>query len=247
MRAFSKEVKTCSKRNYTKTTMIYPMGKERPIPAKACARSDIPSGHNAGLCALNVKIPSIPRHLVKDATLEGGTRMAAMYRHVSKGGRYVEIGTLEGELAAWMLRNLQPALLVIIDLDPRAIATCKKRHAKWVASGTVQCILQPSGAALRALDDESFDMIYIDGNHGYSTVCDDLEAAKSKLKPGGLMVMNDYYLFETLFLATNRLAGRWMVYGVMHATNEFVIRYGWKVVYMTLHPRQEPDLALRKP
>ena len=36
-------------------------------------------------------------------------------------------------------------------------------------------------------------------------------------------------------------------YGVIHATNEFILRYEWEIVYMTLHRRNEPDIAIRRP
>ena len=66
------------------------------------------------------------------------------------------------------------------------------------------------------------------------------------------MVLNDYYLMETLFMGWPRQAsvahaGRWGVYGVIHAANEFILRYQWELVYMTLHPRNEPDIAIRRP
>ena len=38
---------------------------------------------------------------------------------------------------------------------------------------------------------------------------------------GGLLVLNDYFLFESSFLASR---GRWGVYGVIHATNECLLR-----------------------
>lgn len=40
---------------------------------------------------------------------------------------------------------------------------------------------------------------------------------------------------------------RFGVYGVMHAANEFVLRYRWEVAYITLHPLMMPDLAIRRP
>ena len=79
-------------------------------------------------------------------------------------------------------------------------------------------------------------------------MCRDLEAARSKVKRGGLMVLNDYYMFEHQFLARpleKRL--RYGVYGVIHAANEFALRYSWPVVYMTLHYQNQPDVALRRP
>ena len=68
----------------------------------------------------------------------------------------------------------------------------------------------------------------VDGDHDYSGVCGDLEAARTKVKPGGLMVLNDYYIFESIFLGgdpkTKKTGGRWGTYGVIHAANEFILR-----------------------
>eukprot|EP00966_Prymnesium_polylepis_P139393 3221041-Prymnesium_polylepis.1 len=86
----------------------------------------------------------------------------------------------------------------------------------------VQCVRGDSAKSLRQLPDGSQDLIYIDGDHDYKGVCADLESARSKLRVGGLMVMNDYNWFESEFLAQR---GRWGVYGVIHATNEFAVRY----------------------
>lgn len=64
------------------------------------------------------------------------------------------------------------------------------------------------------------------------------------------MVLNDYYVFESLFLGVlqgQARSGRWGTYGVIHAANEFILRYKWELVYLTLHQRNEPDLAIRRP
>ena len=82
----------------------------------------------------------------------------------------------------------------------------------------------------------------------YKGVCGDLEAARPKVKIGGLMALNDYYLFETVFLAQR---GRWGVYGIIHATHEFLARYasGWEVAYITMSPLaggNQADIGLRR-
>ena len=63
------------------------------------------------------------------------------------------------------------------------------------------------------------------------------------------MVINDYYIFEYQFMwrAKANNQARWGVYGVIHATNEFVLRYGWTVEYITMHPLMMSDIALRRP
>lgn len=59
------------------------------------------------------------------------------------------------------------------------------------------------------------------------------------------MVMNDYNWFETEFLAQR---GRWGVYGVIHATNEFAVRYSseFEVAYYAMGSKNQGDIALRK-
>lgn len=49
-----------------------------------------------------------------------------------------------------------------------------------------------SHTVLPTLDDESFDLIYIDGNHEPHYVLEDAVLAFRKLKPGGWLVFDDY-------------------------------------------------------
>jgi SAM-dependent methyltransferase len=49
-----------------------------------------------------------------------------------------------------------------------------------------------SNKVLPTLEDESFDLIYIDGNHETHYVLEDAVLAFRKLKPGGWMVFDDY-------------------------------------------------------
>ena len=142
----------------------------------------------------------------------------------------------------------KPAELVVMDIGEDPIKKCAKKHAADVAEGKVRCLLGDSKALLRELPEATYDLIYVDGNHEYAGVCADLEAARTKLKPGGLMVLNDYYLFEHQFLArVPPRKIRYGVYGVIHAANEFALRYQWQVAYITTHPENMPDLALRRP
>lgn len=87
-------------------------------------------------------------------------------------------------------------------------------------------------------------MLLSTSDHNYAGVCQDIEEAKTKVKVGGLLVMNDYYFFESGFLF---LRGRWGIYGVIHAVNEFLRRYdNFEIAFYALHPRNEGDLAIRR-
>ena len=57
----------------------------------------------------------------------------------------------------------------------------------------VRIIREKSEVALPALEANSLDFIYIDGNHEYAPVLDDLRNAKRVVKPGGVIAGDDYY------------------------------------------------------
>lgn len=46
--------------------------------------------------------------------------------------------------------------------------------------------------AAKMFDDETFDFVFIDGNHWYSYVVDDIAAWLPKVKPGGILAGHDY-------------------------------------------------------
>jgi hypothetical protein len=46
--------------------------------------------------------------------------------------------------------------------------------------------------ALASFDDDTFDLVYVDADHSYAAVKSHLEAAATKVKPGGLLGGHDY-------------------------------------------------------
>ena len=81
-------------------------------------------------------------------------------------------------------------------------------------------------------------MIYVDADHSYASVAKDIAAAHRALKPGGLMMCNDY---------TNWCSPSVSPYGVARAVNEFVNREGYDCIGLALHPAGLYDILLRKP
>ncbi len=57
-----------------------------------------------------------------------------------------------------------------------------------------QLIREPSVAAASHFNDESLDCIFIDGDHRYEAVMQDLQAWFPKLKPGHLILGDDYWI-----------------------------------------------------
>jgi predicted O-methyltransferase YrrM len=56
----------------------------------------------------------------------------------------------------------------------------------------VEVIRAPSSAFFERLGDEKLDFVYIDGDHSFEFVLQDLELARASLKPGGIIVGDDY-------------------------------------------------------
>jgi len=219
-----------------------PVLNAQGIPVTPCSRKDVKRNHG---CAAMAPVVSLAKNVTRNARLHSN-RHDAVLQELRPGGRIVEVGTQQGEFARYLIRTCKPVEFRAIEIDPKMHGKCE-RNTKPVGleMGTnVTCMFGNSRTKIKRLRDEAYDLVYIDADHDYSGVCQDMEAAKSKVKVGGLFVMNDYYLFESTFLFSR---GRWGIYGVIHAVNEFLIRYpNFEVAYYAMHPRNEGDIGLRR-
>jgi hypothetical protein len=78
--------------------------------------------------------------------------------------------------------------------------------------------------AVALFPDEHFDWVYIDSNHTYEAVKEDLEMWLPKVKNGGYICGHDYILpREVLNLP----------FGVVPAVNEFINKHSFELVYLT--------------
>jgi len=213
-----------------------PRSPKTAIPKVACDRDDL---SRTSLCSIISSLPpQIPETLMANARLHSNRRIPVT-EHMKgrKDGRIVEVGTMTGVFAKFMIRSFEPKELVVMDIDGWAIGQCKGRTSQVAnevgANTTIRCMLGDSKKFLEKLEDDTYDLIYIDGAHDYKGACGDAEAARTKVKVGGIMTFNDYYKFEYGFLARK---GRWGFYGVPHAANEFLVRYerSWELAYYTL-------------
>ena len=50
----------------------------------------------------------------------------------------------------------------------------------------------PSAEAVRWIPDDSLDFVFIDGNHSYENVLEDITEWTKKVKPGGIVAGHDY-------------------------------------------------------
>lgn len=72
-----------------------------------------------------------------------------------------------------------------------------------------------SSQAVQNFEDESLDFVYIDANHDYDHVMEDMQLWYKKVKRGGMLCGHDYI----------RRKGQDHLYGVKQAVTDFTYRY----------------------
>jgi predicted O-methyltransferase YrrM len=99
----------------------------------------------------------------------------------------VEVGVDIGENANDILTNW--ATLEKLSL----VDNIDNIHDRFKAEGDrVTFIYKPSVEASKGFEDESLDFVYIDANHSYQSVKDDLNVWYPKLKVGGVICGHDF-------------------------------------------------------
>lgn len=113
--------------------------------------------------------------------------------------RYLEVGVFEGQSFLWMFDE------VLTDPSSRATAIdvfffegledrFRENLARAGIADRVEVIKKFSNEALRPLEPNSFDVIYIDGSHTAANVLRDGILAWDLLKVGGILIFDDYGL-----------------------------------------------------
>ena len=127
------------------------------------------------------------------------------------GGVGGEIGVWKGEFSTLIRRYVRPKKLHLIDpwiFDPKypdrmyggKIAKnqgdmdriFRSVQEKFADDPTVIIHRGPSAVVLPKFNDDYFDWIYIDGNHSYEFVLDDLQMCLAKVRSGGVITGDDY-------------------------------------------------------
>jgi SAM-dependent methyltransferase len=133
--------------------------------------------------ALREFIDTLPReaHMVEvgcyagEATALFLTRVASV-TCVDPWKDYLEFNNAEAPIAMRDMASVEAAFDAVV-------AT---------AAGRVQKLKMTSVEAAALIADGSVDVVYIDGNHGYLDVLEDIAAWLPKVKPGGLLAGHDY-------------------------------------------------------
>jgi hypothetical protein len=165
--------------------------------------------------------------------------------YIPKGGRCIEIGVWKGEFAREILSigNIAELYLVdpwesIPDVPERWHAAPQERMDQiyqevannFLKNEKVKIIREFSKKACKIFGDEYFDWLYLDANHSYEFVKEDLKQWWPKIKLGGFFCGDDYqegkYQVEVLD------------FGVVKAVDEFVKDNHDEIEFCEIHKDQ---------
>lgn len=151
----------------------------------------------------------------------------------------VEVGVAEALFSNDILREWKPDIHFLVDTwqtirgqrgdgsFPQSWHDENFKKAELVEASFKNAFIKRklSSVAVKEFDNNFFDLVYLDADHSYRGVMNDIKAWISKLKIGGIMAFHDY-------LATN--------YGVKRAVDEYAKKHGFTV---NIIPENKPEDA----
>lgn len=174
-------------------------------------------------------LPELPEDLVENCRL-----CSSRYRLldlIGPGGTAVELGTYKGTFARQILQRAKPRVLHVVDIDYSLFDASLLSDPRLVKHEGL------THEVIATFPDASLDWAYIDADHSETGALRDARATAPKIKPGGLIVFNDFAHIDP------RL-GR---YGVHAAVVRFMTEARWPMAYFAYEGDGLYDVALRRP
>lgn len=190
--------------------------------------------------------------------IEHRNEFGNLLTHYDLNGKGVEIGTFKGEFAKTILSNWNGTLYMVDpwreDLGYEYTNTDYYEFKNSLYYQTIENTKEYqdrsfmlrgfSNQMINLFENESLDFVYIDANHAYDFVKEDIELWYPKVKKGGIVSGHDYILFngtkEAWYQDPNWAENKkdkhmwsdnyyWGLFGVNSAVDEFVKKYGYDV------------------
>jgi hypothetical protein len=211
------------------------MGQVRPVVRRACGCGCLEDYTASERRAMWPPAQALSaRHLRRCQVLE---HREAMLEHMPTNAVCAEVGIWKADFSQTILSKTQPATLHLIDCAEWSIAHAARRFAGEVTRGQVRVHRGDSAEVLASMPANYFDWVYIDADHSYTAVKRDLEAVRTRMKPNGLIALNDYIYFAP---------SDFEKYGVIEAVNEFCLEHDFEMIFFALQPRMYNDVVIRE-
>jgi hypothetical protein len=161
-----------------------------------------------------------------------------------------EVGVAEGEFSEYLLNEFRPRTFIAFDIftmhelpafgygwfdNMTRLDYYKRKFSDRGAQVVIEHGM--SHLNLAKYPDKSFDLIYVDADHSYEAVKRDADIAKKKVTDNGIIIFNDYIMFDHL---------QGVPYGVVQAVNELIVSEDWRVCGFSLEKNLFCDIAIRK-
>lgn len=153
-----------------------------------------------------------------------------------------EVGVHNAENAENILKELDIEKLYLVD-PYLPYEQCGKPVAKFKGDALKKAsfdklkkwkdkivwIYKTSEGAHEDIENGSLDFVYIDGNHTYENVIEDIGFWKSKVKVGGLICGHDYQMKDDVKKAVDEIYGKRVNYGLCFEVKPGRPVYDWWV------------------
>lgn len=173
---------------------------------------------------------------------------------IPRGGVLGEVGVAFGDFSEFLISWFAPRQFVAFDtfllhkLDylwgrPTYEIFNGRTHRQQYEdrfSGHPEVIIAegPSRETLAQYPDQYFDLLYVDADHSYEAVRRDADLAARKIKTTGIVVFNDYIMWDHVTDSA---------YGVVPVVNALIVNDGWQVIAFALEHQLFCDIAIRPP
>jgi hypothetical protein len=152
----------------------------------------------------------------KEEVIFNSFRPAIAYigEKLGQGLTGAEIGVYKGDNAEFILKLLEPTILYLIDpwnnfMDINSNEIIGEiqyiqTQERLKMYGNKRLVKRTSLEASKLFDNKQLDFVYIDGDHSYRSIKQDLGLWYSKVKKGGILSGHDYHqTMEGVVLAVN--------------------------------------------
>jgi len=170
---------------------------------------------------------------------EDRNEMIKHYSNLFSDPKILEIGIFKGEFMDYIVDSCSPCSVDGVDIFEGMMCSgnsdgnnvvyypldisYKELSEKYKDSKNVRLIKSDSSTHLRSVDNDYYDIIYIDGDHSYNGVKKDLSESFYKIKNGGYIMGHDYEM-------NMNKAKNVYNFGVKQAVDEFCCIYGQSIL-----------------